>query len=65
MTVAEVLEHCHAVVKEAGRTDNLPTLPLINDDIKPEKYMGVLPGDPGSSAYFGTPEPDKNERVKL
>ena len=65
MTIAEVMEHAHAVVKEAGRTDNLPTLPVINDDIKPEKYMGVLPGDPGSAAYFGTPEPDENERVKL
>ncbi len=65
MTIDEVLDQANAVVKEAGRTDNLPTLPVINDDIKPEKYMGVLPGDPGSAAYFGTPEPDENERVKL
>ncbi len=65
MTVAEVLEHANAVVKEAGRTDNLPTLPVINDDIKPEKYMGELPGDPGSAAYFGTPRRMSNERVKL
>ena len=65
MTVEEVLEHCNAVVKEAGRTDNLPTLPIINDDIKPEKYLGVLPGDPGSAAYFKSPEPDSNDRVKL
>ena len=65
MTVAEVLEHCRAVVNEAGRTDNLPTLPVINDDIKPETYLGELPGDPGSAAYFNTPRPDPNQRVKL
>jgi hypothetical protein len=65
MTVAEVLEHAHIVVKEAGRTDHLPSLPVINDDIKPEKFLGHLPGDPGSAAYFGTPEPNVNDRVKL
>ncbi len=65
MTIPEVLEHAHAVVKEAGRTDNLPTLPVINDDIKPERFLGELPGDPGSAAYFGTPQPDQNQRVKL
>ncbi len=65
MTVEEVLEHSNAVVKEAGRTTSLPTLPVINDDIKPEKFLGVLPGDPGSAAYFKTPEPDANDRVKL
>src|SRR6195952_4344344 len=48
MTTEEVLEHCHAVVKEAGSTDKLPTLPVISDDIKPEKFLGQLPGDPGS-----------------
>jgi hypothetical protein len=65
MTIDEVLDHAEAVVKEAGRTDYLPTLPVINDDIKPERYLGVLPGDPGSAAYFGTPAPDENERMKL
>ena len=65
MTVEEVLEHCNAVVKEAGRTDNLPSLPVISEDIKPERYLGVLPGDPGSAAYFGAPDPNVNERVKL
>ena len=65
MTVAEVLDHADAVVKEAGRTDNLPSLPIINDDIKPEKFLGQLPGDPGSAAYFGSPEPNSNDRVKL
>jgi hypothetical protein len=65
MTVAEVIEHADAVVREAGRTDFLPSLPVINDDIKPEKFLGQLPGDPGSSAYFGTPEPSVNQQVKL
>ena len=65
MTVEEVLDHCNAVVNEAGRTDNLPSLPVISDDIKPERYLGVLPGDPGSAAYFGAPGPNVNERVKL
>ena len=64
MTVEEVLLHANAVVKEAGRTDNLPTLPVINDDIQPEKFLGQLPGDPGSAAYFGTPVPDVNDRGK-
>jgi hypothetical protein len=65
MTVDEVLEHADAVVKEAGRTDDLPTLPVISDDIKPETFLGQLPGDPGSAAYFGTAQPNANDRVKL
>ncbi len=65
MSVEEVLEHANAVVKEAGRTDNLPILPMINDDIKPEQFLGHLPGDPGSAAYFGAPMPDPDDRVKL
>ena len=65
MTVNEVLEHADAVVKEAGRTDDLPTLPVISDDIKPETFLGQLPADPGSAAYFGSGQPDANARVKL
>jgi hypothetical protein len=38
---------------------------VISEDIKPERYLGVLPGDPGSAAYFGAPLPDENQRVKL
>lgn len=45
MTVEEVLEHANAVVKEAGRTDLLPSLPVINDNVAPEKIMGRLEGD--------------------
>lgn len=65
MTVDEVMEHAHAVVKEAGRTDNLPTLPVINDNIKPEAFLGELPADPGSGIYSNTPKPSVNDTVKL
>lgn len=63
MTVEEVLEHAEAVVREAGRTSNLPTLPVINDDIKPETYMGALPEDPGSGVYDGAPQPNENDQL--
>jgi hypothetical protein len=47
MTVDEVLEHANAVVKEVGRTDHLPSLPVINPNIRPEDEMGIhLPGEP-------------------
>ncbi len=65
MTVDEVLDHANEVVKEAGSTDKLPYLPVISDDIKPENFLGHLPGDPGSAAYFGAAAPDANQRVKL
>ena len=65
MTVDEVLEHAAAVVREAGRTDNLPSLPVISDDVKPESFLGRLPGDPGSPAYAGAPAPDANDTLKL
>ena len=45
MTVEEVLDHADAVVKEVGRTDNLPSLPVINEDIQPELELGRLPAD--------------------
>src|SRR5271154_7094700 len=41
MTVDEVLEHAQAVVKEAGNTAALPSLPVINDNVPPEKELGV------------------------
>ena len=65
MTVAEVLEHVDAVVREAGSTLKLPSLPVINDDIKPETYLGALPGDPGSRVYDGSPSPDTNDQTTL
>src|SRR6266851_5191290 len=47
MTVEEVLEHADAVVREAGSTDKLPSLPVINDNIRPEDELAIhLPGEP-------------------
>jgi hypothetical protein len=65
MTVEEVLEHAEAIVHEAGRTTNLPSLPVINDDIKPETFLGALPGDPPTRTYEGAPMPNENDKVKL
>jgi hypothetical protein len=45
MTVDEVLEHANAVVNEVGHTSDLPSLPVINDNVQPETLMGRLPGD--------------------
>ena len=45
MTVDEVLSHADAVVREVGRTDNLPSLPVINENIQPELQLGRLPAD--------------------
>jgi len=65
MTLDEVLEHVDAIVKEAGHTASLPSLPVINDNIKPEKYLGAQPGDPGSAAYYGAPQPGVNDLATL
>ena len=47
MTVDEVLAHADAIVHEAGSIANLPSLPVINDDERPEDAMGIhLPGEP-------------------
>jgi hypothetical protein len=45
MTVDEVLEHANAVVKEAGGTMKLPSLPVIDENIQPEIQLGRLPAD--------------------
>jgi len=45
MTVDEVLTHAEAVVREAGSTLNLPSLPVIHEDTQPELELGRLPGD--------------------
>jgi hypothetical protein len=50
MSVAEVLEHVAAVVKEAGHTQNLPSLPVIGDDAHPAELDFVLPGEPETVA---------------
>lgn len=47
MTVDEVLDLAQAVVKEAGGTLRLPSLPVINENVEPEKELGIaLPGEP-------------------
>jgi hypothetical protein len=47
MTVDEVLAHADAVVREAGSTLNLPSLPVINENIEPEQGLQIaLPGEP-------------------
>jgi hypothetical protein len=45
MTVDEVLDHAEAIVRQAGSTANLPSLPVINDDVQPERVFGRLPAD--------------------
>jgi hypothetical protein len=46
MTVDEVLAHGDAIVHEAGHIANLPSLPVINEDERPEDEMGIhLPGE--------------------
>src|SRR5450631_3096298 len=47
MTVDEVLTFAEAVVREAGSTSNLPSLPVIQEDVEPEKELQLsLPGEP-------------------
>ena len=47
MTVEEVLQHADAVVREAGSTDKLPSLPVIKEDDQPEDELAIhLPGEP-------------------
>ena len=47
MTVDEVLAYAEAVVKEAGGTMNLPSLPVINENVLAEQELQIgLPGEP-------------------
>src|SRR5215475_10306912 len=49
MTVDEVLANAEQIVHEAGSTINLPSLPVINEDIRAEDEMGIhLPGEPAA-----------------
>lgn len=50
MTVGEVLEHAAAVVKEAGTTDKLPSLPVVGPDAHPAELDFKLPGEPHTLA---------------
>ena len=45
MTVEEVLTNVKAVVDQAGSTLNLPLLPVIDNEVKPEEYAGHLPAE--------------------
>src|SRR3569833_1288865 len=63
MTVDEALEHADAIVREAGGTINLPTLPVINDDEQPERALGVaLPGEPLQTGIESRSMPAPEER---
>jgi hypothetical protein len=47
MTVDEVLDQANAVVKQAGGTMNLPSLPVINENVEAELELQLaLPGEP-------------------
>jgi hypothetical protein len=50
MTVGEVLTHADAIVKEAGHTSLLPSLPVINRDAHPAELDFKLPGEPHTVA---------------
>ena len=50
MSVAEVLEHVEAVVKEVGHTSKLPSLPVVGAVAHPESLDFVLPGEPATVA---------------
>ena len=50
MSVDEVLEHVEAVVKEAGGTDQLPSLPVVNADAHPAEMDFKLPAEPHTAA---------------
>jgi len=63
MTVDEVLEHADAVVKEAGRTDFLPSLPVINDNVQPETLMGRLPADNVAQPVSATTPEHPSDRI--
>jgi len=52
-TVDEVLALAEAVVREAGSTANLPSLPVINDNVEPEKALQLgLPGEPAIPGIY-------------
>ena len=46
MSIDEVLEHADQVVREAGRTTNLPQLPVVNRESHPAEFDFKLPGEP-------------------
>jgi hypothetical protein len=64
MTVDEVLDHADAVVREAGSTVNLPSLPIINENAQPEGSMGIrLPGEPSAPGIESVSIPHPGPRL--
>ena len=58
MTVEEVLEHAEAVVREGKGSENLPSLPVINQDAHPAEMDFRLPAEPETAAQTeGLPAP--------
>jgi len=60
MTVDEVLEQAEAVVREAGHTAKLPSLPIINEDVQAERQLGRLPGDNQGPIFVDPSHPTSN-----
>jgi hypothetical protein len=49
LTVDEVLDLAKVVVKEAGGTTKLPSLPIIDENVLPEDELHIhLPGEPAA-----------------
>jgi hypothetical protein len=49
LTVDEVLDLANVVVREAGGTTKLPSLPIFHRNVEPEKELGIrLPGEPAA-----------------
>jgi len=47
MTVDEVLSHADQVIREVGHTSRLPSLPVINENVRAEdEFPSHLPGEP-------------------
>ena len=46
MTVEEVLEGAKDVMKQAKRTDDLPSLPVVGGEAHPTEFDFKLPGEP-------------------
>ncbi len=59
MTVDEVLEHAEAVVRESKGTQNLPTLPVINQDAHPAEMDFKLPGEAKTAAQGDSLPPNR------
>ena len=59
MTVDEVLEHAEAVVREGKGSQNLPSLPVINQDAHPAEMDFRLPGEAQTAAQGDSLPPQR------